>query len=391
MSEKVVKLGIVGLNGMGGVHAQRILSGLVPRLKITALCDLNEKVLESYKEHKDVGLFTDSSEMIKSGIIDAVLIATPHFFHSVIGIEALQAGLHVLVEKPISVHKAEAEKLIAARQNDNQIFCGMFNLRAEPHYMKIHSMLENGELGKITRINWITTKWFRSEAYYSAVRWRATWKGEGGGVLVNQCTHQLDLWAWFFGMPKNVRANCYFGKYHDIEVEDEVTAFMEYDDGVTGVFITTTGEAPGTNRLEITGDRGKLIFENSELKFYRNEVETSKFSKTTNNAFEEPDCWDIVVPCEENNDQHKIILQNFTDSILDEKPLIAPGEEGIKAVELANAFLYSSLTNQTVEFPLDSKEFEKYFNKLVGNSDGFDKKKVRKDVNTSLKKSFNKL
>ncbi len=391
MSENVVKLGIVGLNGMGGVHASRILSGLIPRLKITALCDLNEKVLEPYKEQKDIALFSDSSKMIHSGVIDAILIATPHFFHSVIGIEALQAGLHVLVEKPISVHKAEAERLIAARINEEQIFCGMFNLRTEPHYMKIHSMLTKGELGRITRINWITTKWFRSEAYYAAVRWRATWKGEGGGVLVNQCTHQLDLWAWLFGMPKTVRANCYFGKYHDIEVEDEVTAFMEYEDGVTGVFIATTGEAPGTNRLEITGERGKLIFENSQLKFTRNEIDTSEYSNTTDLAFGEPECWDIIVPCGENSDQHRVILQNFTDAILDGKQLLAPAEEGIKAVELANSFLYSSLINQTVELPLDSVEFEKIINDLIENSDGFEKKKVRTDVKSSLKKSFNKL
>lgn len=391
MNEKVVKLGIVGLNGMGGMHADKILEGGISRLKITALCDLNKKVLDKYKEYDDVQFFTDSSEMIHSGIVDAVLIATPHFFHSVIGIEAMKAGLHVLVEKPICVHKAEAERLIAAKVNENQIFCGMFNLRAEPHYKKIHSMLQRGELGRITRINWITTRWFRSEAYYSAVRWRATWKGEGGGVLVNQCTHQLDLWGWLFGMPKTVRANCYFGKYHDIEVEDEVTAFMEYEDGVTGVFITTTGEAPGTNRLEITGERGKLVFENSELKFTRNEMDASEFSKTTDRAFGEPESREIEISCEENKDQHSMILQNFTDAILDGKSLIAPGEEGINAVELANSCLYSSLTKQTVELPLDAAEFEKSMNDLIKNSDGFEKKKVRTDIKSSLKKSFNKL
>ncbi|MFN3685171.1 MAG: Gfo/Idh/MocA family protein, partial [Fimbriimonadaceae bacterium] len=242
-----VRLGIIGIGNMGSHHVRSMPQ--VRRCRLTAVCD----VVPSKMDWIDgVDKFVDSRELIRSGLVDAVLVATPHYDHTTIGIDALDNGLHLLTEKPISVHKADCVRLIAAhKRNPNLKFAAMFNQRTDPHYQRIRRIVRGGELGEIQRTSWIITDWFRSEAYYASGGWRATWAGEGGGVLLNQCPHNLDLFQWICGVPTRVDAKCSFGKYHRIEVEDEVTAYLEYANGATGVFVTSTGEAPGTNRLEI--------------------------------------------------------------------------------------------------------------------------------------------
>jgi predicted dehydrogenase len=282
---KSVRLGIIGLGNMGLGHADNITSGKVRRCEITAVCDPAPEKTARFPHAK---IFTRSDELIHSGAVDAVLIATPHFDHTVSGIDALQAGLHVLVEKPISVQKADCERLIAARQDPKLVFAVMFQQRTDQVYRKVRELIQGGELGQIRRINWIITNWFRPEVYYKLGSWRASWAGEGGGVLLNQCPHNLDLFQWFFGMPKRVRGFCGLGRYHDIEVEDDVTAYFEYADGATAVFITSTGEAPGTNRLEIAAENGRLVFENDVLTFTKNETPMSEFSRTATKAFAAP-------------------------------------------------------------------------------------------------------
>ncbi|MDI7276624.1 MAG: Gfo/Idh/MocA family oxidoreductase, partial [Anaerolineae bacterium] len=215
-----VRIGIIGVGGMGAHHARYLLDGQIARATLTAVSDVDPARLEPYSA---LQTFTDSRDLIRSGAVDAVLIVTPHYFHTTIGCDALEQGLHVLVEKPISVHKADAERLIAAHKNTDRVFAAMFQQRTTPHYKEIKKLVDAGELGPLQRTCWIITDWFRPEAYYASGTWRATWKGEGGGVLVNQCPHNLDLFQWIAGMPSRVRAFCGLGKYHDIEVEDEVT------------------------------------------------------------------------------------------------------------------------------------------------------------------------
>ncbi|MCL6431748.1 MAG: Gfo/Idh/MocA family oxidoreductase [Anaerolineae bacterium] len=360
-----VRIGIIGVGGMGSFHARYLLEGCVARASLTAVSDADPARLEPYKELKT---FTDSRDLIRSGAVDAVLIATPHYYHTTIGCDALEQGLHVLVEKPISVHKADAERLIAAHRRKDQVFAAMFQQRTTPHYKEIKRLVSSGELGRIQRACWIITDWFRPEAYYASGTWRATWKGEGGGVLVNQCPHNLDIFQWIVGMPVRVRAFCGLGKYHDIEVEDEVTAYFEYENGATAVLVTSTGEAPGTNRLEIAGDLGKLVLEFGQLTFYRNEVPASEFSRTSPAPFSKPGATRIEIPVAEDGGQHVEITQNFVDAILDGVPLIAPAEEGIRSVELANAMLYSHFTGQTVELPLDGAAYEAFLQGLIATS-----------------------
>ncbi|MCF7668306.1 MAG: Gfo/Idh/MocA family oxidoreductase [Verrucomicrobia bacterium] len=369
---KTVRFGIIGLGNMGKYHADYLSKQKVTRAELTAVSDAVPKNLERFKHLKT---FENPEDLINSGEVDAVIIATPHYFHTSLGIKALNKGLHVLVEKPISVHKADCERLIAAHSNDEQAFSAMFQLRTDPKFKKVKSIIDNGELGEIVRVNWIITDWYRTEAYYASGGWRATWKGEGGGVLLNQCPHNLDLMIWLFGAPSRVRGFCQLGRFHNIEVEDNVTAFLEYPNGATGLFVTSTGEAPGTNRLEIAGDRGKLVLENGRLLFTRNEVPMLEFSRNARTGFASPDVWNIEIPIPSTGPRHEEITQNFIDSIIDGTPLIAPAEEGIHSVELANTILFSSLQNKSIEMPLDGKAFEEKLNQLIAESK-FEKKVV---------------
>ncbi|MDO9463925.1 MAG: Gfo/Idh/MocA family oxidoreductase [bacterium] len=384
---KNVRIGVIGAGCMASLHMNNIKK--TENAELTCVCDVDLERAKAAGQKYNCRVFNDHKELLKGKVSDAVMIVTPHYFHTTTGIDALNAGHHVLVEKPISVHKADCERLIAAHKKNNKlVFAAMFNMRTDPHYKKIKQLIDSGELGALIRVTWIITNWFRTNAYFASGSWRATWKGEGGGVLLNQCPHQLDLFQWLCGMPKKVHGFCGIGKRHNIEVEDEVTAYMEYKNGATGVFITSTGEAPGTNRLEIAGECGKVVLEGDVLTFTRNEVPANKFIKTSKQIFATPDVWNITIPVNGNGGQHAEILQNFVNAILKGEKLIAPAEEGIHSVELGNAILYSSMTAKPVEMPLDSRAYEKMLNELIRKSK-FTKKTAKK-IDGDLSKSFNK-
>jgi predicted dehydrogenase len=381
-----VRLGIIGMGNIGQHHAGYLSAGKISRAELVAVADAVPGKLEKYKPLK---IFTEGEDLIGSGLVDAVIIATPHYQHTTLGIAALRQGVHAMVEKPISAHKADAERLIAAhRKNSKLVFAGMFQLRAEPRYLKIQKLIQSGDLGEIVRMSWIMTDWFRTEAYYASGGWRATWKGEGGGVLLNQCLHNLDVMQWLLGMPARVRGFCQLGRFHDIEVEDNVSAYLEYRNGATGTFVSSTGEAPGSNRFEIVGTRGKLVLERDKLLFTRNDADMTHFSKSAKLGFAKPDVWHAEIPFENAPNPHAILVQNFVNAILDQEPLIAPGEEGIHSVELANVILYSSLIGATVEMPMDSLAYEKKLNELIAGSRI--EKKVVEVSNEDFTKSFNR-
>ncbi|MBG29817.1 MAG: oxidoreductase [Opitutae bacterium] len=363
-----VRIGIVGLGNIGQLHAQSLLDGKIARGVLTAVANTSASKLKPYQE-QGLKVFGSGEELIASGEIDALLIATPHFQHTPLGIAALEAGLHVLVEKPISAHKADAERLIGkAKQHSELVFGGMFQLRVEPRYIKMRELVQAGELGDLMRVIWIMTDWFRSEVYYQSGGWRATWKGEGGGVLLNQCLHQLDVMQWILGMPAKVRSEVGIGKYHDIEVEDDVTCYMEYPNGASGVFITSTGETPGSNRFEIAGTKGRLLLENDKLVFTENTVPSDEWSKTSKVGFQQPETTVEEIAISPPEDPHSILITNFVDAILDGVDLIASGESGIGSVELANVMLFSGLIDETIELPMDGAAWEAKLNDLIANS-----------------------
>lgn len=368
-----VRIGIVGLGNMGSAHAANIQAGKIRQLELTAVSDMDTA---RFARVPGVKGFAQVDDMMSSGLIDAILIATPHYDHTSLGIKALKAGLHVMVEKPISVHRADAERLIAAYSNKKQVFAAMFNQRTDLYYRKIRQLIQSGELGELRRVNWIITNWFRTEAYYGSGGWRATWAGEGGGVLLNQCPHNLDLFQWMFGMPQRVRGFCQFGRFHQIEVEDDVTAVLLYDSGLSATFVTSTGEAPGCNRLEITGEQGRVtVTDNTKIHFQRNRQPMSKFCMEAEAAFAMPENWHIDIPVEATGGQHVEILQNFANAITKGEKLLSPAEEGIRSVELANAVLLSTWQDKTIELPMSSADYERILVEK-GEKSTFQKTKV---------------
>ena len=383
-----VRIGIIGLGNIGQIHVNNLLESKVPRGVLTAVGDAFPDKLPEY-EAKGLKTFDSGEALIGSGEIDALIVATPHFQHTTLGIAALEAGLHVMVEKPISAHKADAEHLIAAANARPELtFSGMFQMRVEPRYQKLRKLVRDGELGDLIRVIWIMTDWFRAEAYYQSSDWRATWKGEGGGVLLNQCLHQLDALQWIVGMPSKVQSHVGIGRHHDIEVEDDVTCYMEYANGTNGAFITSTGETPGSNRFEIAGTKGRALLENDRLIVTRNEVASDEWSRTSKIGFKQPESTVEEIPIPGADNAHAQLIANFVNAILDGEALIAPGASGIGSVELANVMVYSGLLGQAVDLPMDSAAWESKLNELIASSTH--EKKTIEVSNEDFSASFRK-
>jgi predicted dehydrogenase len=348
-----LRIGIIGLGNIGRVHAKNIQDGLVGGAKLCAVANQPIETLDDFKL-QGIACFDDANKLIDSGEVDTVIVALPSALHAPIGIRAIEAGLHVMIEKPLARHKAEGERILAARQREDQVIALMMNQRTHPCYVQIKAWINEGAIGALQRVSWTTTDWFRPEVYFQSSPWRATWQGEGGGALMNQCTHNLDMLQWLAGMPSKVRAHCSFGKYHDIEVEDEVTAYLEYANGATGQFVASTGEYPGINRLEIVGDLGTIITDSKDVKLIRASESVAKYSKTTDEMFGSPKRQTEIHSFTAKINQHAIVLDNFVKAIRGEAELIADASEGIYALELAGAMIYSSWMDATVELPLDA-------------------------------------
>ncbi len=345
-----IKFGIIGFGNMGHTHAKNVAEGKIPQMELSAICDISEAKLKEAKElYPDVSVFENATDLYKSGICDAVIIAVPHYDHPSLVKEAFEYSLNVITEKPAGVYTAQVLEMNEAAKKSDKLFGIMYNQRTNPMYQKIRNMVKSGELGHIKRISWTVTTWYRPQAYHDSGSWRSTWKDEGGGALINQNPHQLDLWQWMFGMPDKITSFVSYGKYYDIEVEDDVTAFFEYENGTTGTYITSTGETPGTNRLEIACDMGRIIVENEKMIFERNVISEREHNKENTEPFAQPECWKCEIPVSGIGEQHVGILKDFANSLINKTPLLAPGEEGIDGLTISNAIHYSSWTNKTVD------------------------------------------
>lgn len=372
-----VRFGIVGVGNIGSAHAKRFLNGEIENGILTAVCDLKPERLEAVKVSEgaeSVATFTAYAEMFASGLCDAVIVAVPHYYHPPICIDAMRAGLHVVCEKPAGVYTAQVKQMNAVAEGCDVLFTMMFNQRTNCHFRKMKEMIEEGAIGEIKRVNWIITDWYRSQSYYDSGDWRATWRGEGGGVLFNQSPHNIDLLQWVTGMmPRRIHSFCHFGKWHDIEVEDDVTAYLEYDNGATGVFITSTGDTPGTNRFEVLGDRGKLVYERVKkvgdcLKYVKLQTPEREFNATYRGGFGEPKKEYIDVEVDGKNPQHSGILNNFANAILGIEPLFVQGTEGLRGVEIMDAMLLSTWLGKTVTLPIDDGLYLSELQKRIAES-----------------------
>ncbi|MDO3385618.1 Gfo/Idh/MocA family oxidoreductase [Gilvimarinus sp. SDUM040013] len=377
-----VRLGIIGLGNIGQQHIQHIQTAVTGG-EITALCSRQPTSIAGLES---VQHFSDYRQLIDSGLVDAVLIATPTMAHFEQANYALAKGLHVLIEKPIGLSCHEGEQLLKQHQSEQQVFALMLNQRTDPLFVAMKEQMDSGRIGAIQRTHWTMTNWFRPEVYFQVSDWRATWKGEGGGLLLNQCIHNLDIFQWICGLPVSVRSFCSFGKYHDIEVEDEATAYLRYRNGASGLFVGSTGEAPGINRFDIVGDLGTLSFDGDRLTLFTNSESTSGFCKSTRDMFGTPAVTREDITPDRQVNQHARVIQNFIDAIREQAPLIAPAEQGLHSLALANAMLLSSWENTEVDLPLNSAHYQKVLERHIAQSSL--RKKANIDVSIDMNKSY---
>jgi predicted dehydrogenase len=355
-----VKIGVIGMGNMGSGHIKALLDGEVPEAELAAAADRRTSCRDKWAESLPAGfpLFNEGSELIKSDLVDAVIIAVPHYQHPTLAIEAFAAGLHVMSEKPAGVYTKQVREMNAAAEKSGLVFGIMFNQRTNTWYRKMREIVKSGSMGAIKRVSWLITSWYRTQFYYDSGDWRATWNGEGGGVLLNQCPHNLDLLQWICGMPSMVRAYCHNGKWHDIEVEDDVSAYLEFPNGATGTFVTSTGDAPGTNRFEIMMEKGKLVADNGALlTIYELDQNERKYCKTATDPFGQPKCEVTTISEGVHEKGHIKVTSAFVSSILHGTPLVAEGKEGINGVAIANAMHLSSWLGKDIVLPFDEDLF----------------------------------
>ena len=375
-----VRIGIIGLGNMGKGHISNFNAGKISNGYITAVCDIDEEALESGANlvNHEVKKYKDAIELMESGEVDAVMIETPHYLHPTLAIEALNRGLHTLIEKPAGVYTKQVREMNEIADKSGLVFGAMFNQRTNPLYIKLKELMDSGEVGEFRRVNWIVTNWYRTQSYYNSGSWRATWEGEGGGVLLNQLPHQIDLLQWICGMPSKITGFCSYGKFHDIEVEDDITAYMEFPNGATGVLVSTTGEAPGTNRLEIVGTKGKIVVEKSNcvyhgpvddcINFYRTREDVAEHLKSAKGGFDVPETWHCKIEVQGNGGSHPELCTNFCNAILNGTPLLAPGQDGINGVTISNAIHLSDWLGKTIELPIDEDLFYEKLQEKIKNS-----------------------
>ena len=369
--DKKIRLGIIGLGNMGSGHARSIMEGKCPDFDLVAVADINPARVEWGKANLagNIRYFDDALAMLDSGCIDACMVCVPHYDHPRYAMACMQRGIHVMVEKPAGVYTKQVREMNEeAAKHPDVVFGMMFNQRTNHVYRKMRELVQSGQYGQIRRTNWIITDWYRPQAYYDSGAWRATWSGEGGGVLLNQCPHQLDLWQWICGMPVSVLSQMRFGQWHDIEVEDDVTTYVEYANGATGVFVTTTGDAHGTNRFEIQMDRAKLVVEDGQLHVLEFEVSEPEWSRTNKAPFATMPAHEVAVETDGKNEQHVGVINAWGGAILRGTPLVAHGSEGIYGLTLSNAMHLSAFLGKKVELPLDEDLFYTELMKRVSTS-----------------------
>ncbi len=388
-----VRIGVVGIGNIGTYHVQYLSAGETKGARITAVCDINPQRLEAAKAiNPKLATFDNIDKILNSGLLDGVIIATPHYFHPPYAIKAFEKGINVMSEKPAGVYTKQVREMNEAAKKSGLVFSIMFNQRTTPVYKKLEEILKAGELGEMKRVNYTMSEFYRCQAYYNSGGWRGTWSGEGGGLLLNQCPHNLDIWQRMCGVPVRVRAFCGFGKYRDIEVEDEVTAYVEYKNGATGLLISSVSESPGTNRMELVGDMGKIVVEDEKkITFWRNRPSEKVYNATSKASFGRPEVWTCDVPVTEvqanYHEGHKAITQNWVNAILHGEPLIAPGEEGMKVTQISNAIHLSAWTDDWATIPVDEEKFYALLQEQIKKST-FQKKNVSEQIERDIFKTF---
>ena len=380
-----VRLGIIGARGQGGFYAGLLADGSIPHLVLGALTGRSEATAAFARDRfGTVPYFTDPIAMMESGTVDAVVTTVPHYLHPELAIAGMERGLHVLVEKPLGVYTKQVRRMLAVGAATPSLVLGaMFNQRVNPLFSRLKQILSSGEIGDVRRATWAITNWFRPQSYYDSAAWRGTWGGEGGGVLINQAAHQIDLWQWLFGTPASVYAKVPFGFAHDIDVDDDVTAILNYGRRGTGVFITATHDMMGSDHLEVLCEQGKIVVHDSlHATITRLRKPMTEFSQTMDAAtiqrivrrtidWGEFSTTEKVEGTSVHGDDHKRVLANFARAILFGEPLLAPAADGLNAVQLSNAIILSGWLGREVPFAFDEDIFLAELNARIRAEGGY--------------------
>ena len=355
-----VRAALIGFGGMGKIYAKMLYAGMVPDLKLIGVCSRNAQGQELLrKEFSGVEIYQDADDMAShADAFDAVIIVTPHTSHVPIGLQMVRLHKHILMDKPAGINAGEVEELVRTCEERNVVFAMMFHNRCLPAFAAAQQMLSEGALGTLHRAVWVCNSWYRTPAYHRSAPWRSSWNGECGGLMINQNPHYLDLWNWLFGMPQKVYASLEFGRYNDFAVDDAADIQFFYETGFHGTMISATGEAPGINRLEIWGSKGKLTIEDGKtLHFDENQVSTAEFARTNQDIFTvlPHKCREIPVTPLQN--PYGAVMQRFAESVGGKEKVVADGTDGLKEVQLANAIYVSGWEEKRVQVPVQEQRY----------------------------------
>lgn len=372
------RIGIVGFGALGSFYAKMIKDDRrVEGVTVGAICDIDPEKREKARElYAQVPVFENIDQLLASGTCDFISVAVPHYLHPELTIKAIKAGMPVIVEKPAGIIPSTVEEMNACAKKHPEVAFGiMLNQRTNPVFRKLHDITTSGELGKLRQVVWVSRQ-FRTQKYYDSGTWRATWGGEGGGVIVNQAPHQIDLLQWMFGMPKRVYATTNFGHHRKIAVENDVCAEFEYENGATGVFITCTDDVLGEDRLTAVYDRGRVrVLDSKRLVIEKlcddeEKIGTEYPEETITQLKNSGKLFEVTTFEKENdpfaNSEHAKVFRAFAEHLAKpDKPMVAKGTDGLNEVQLASAIQLSGWLRQPVDIPVDNELYRRELNKRI--------------------------
>lgn len=358
---KRLRIGVVGVGGMGYGHCKTMRAD-VPELELAAVSDSDAARAEKVAQEFGVRAFGSWEEMVKSKLCQAILVATPHPFHPEIAVAAMKRKLHVLTEKPLSERVSTADKMLATAKKKGVVLAVMFQQRFAGPFAKAIEIARSGRLGKLLRA-FAAMPDVRTQAYYNAGGWRATWRGEGGGVLINQSPHMTDIFVQLAGLPEKVRGRV-STRMHDIEVEDCADALLTYKDGGIGYIYASTIEPGGEGRIELFCENGRLLVTGGDVKLWEYKPAVSEFIRGATDMWARHKAEPVPVEFAKEWPNHKAVMKNFARHILFGEELLCSGESGLGQLELANAIILSGKTGKEVTLPLNRGAYDRLLKKL---------------------------
>ena len=342
-----LRYGVIGAGVVAPLHLQAIAA--LDDAELVGISADDQELAVARAQEAGCPSFVDHRQLLALAP-DVVVVCTPHPSHPPLAIEALEAGAHVLVEKPLAVEAREADTMIDAAERAGRLLGVCFQQRFRPVIVAAHALIASGRLGELIRVS-IVDPLYRPNSYYGTAGWRGTWAGEGGGVLMNQAPHTLDLLCHLAGPPATVWGHSR-RRSQPMEAEDTATALVEYQNGAVGTVAVSTVE-PGVQRIELVGDRGRIEILGESLTFERFEPPLSEHLPAAVEMFDQPEIMSENVPLPGGRGDHLDVHRDFAAAIRTGSVLRVPARDARWSLELANAIVLSTHTGQAVRLPVD--------------------------------------